>query len=692
MSRTTDGNYRLFTYFFATPSNPNDLGYFIQLNNQGDTLWTRVVPDISPGRSFSTQQPWMSKGDAEMLPCADGGAVLFFTDYEGLVQEERAVFIRSDSLGYTYGSLLQGNVFLDADNDCLRGLGETPFGDLIVKATEASGLIRYANVFPSGQYSFALPDGSYTLEADIQSLNPYLEWSPTCSGFANPYTLSSASGQAFIVQVADIPVHPTAFCPFVETQLSASLFRFMDTSSMHYTIHSCNHGTADANNVQISVDLDPALSLSSTHPLPPLVSQSGNQFVFALGTLAMGQCTDFQLFLEPLDTGLVGLGQTLCTQVHILPDSLCLSNYWNGALVVASAECQNDTVTFTLENNGADMPQPRPYYVFEDHVMLRQGNYQLNNGQTIAISQAATEGKTYRIEAAQENGFPNLLGDSTASAWVEACIPLPFGNMYSGATVQFYNDNPSPFVAVHCQNALFAYDPNRKAAQPVGYGTAHYIEANTPLQYTLHFQNTGNYPATNVVLRDTLSPFLDPASIQLGAASHAYTWSLSGEGFLEIRFDGIQLPDSTTNEPASHGYVQFAIQQQLDNPIGTLIENRAGIYFDLNPPIITNTVFHTIGDDFYEINLVGTDQVLVPGVQVLVYPNPFQQEATLELRGMEVAHIQVRMTDLLGREVKRLESNDNRVLLDRSGLSQGLYFYEVYADGELVNVGQVVVR
>jgi len=59
---------------------------------------------------------------------------------------------------------------------------------------------------------------------------------------------------------------------------------------------------------------------------------------------------------------------------------------------------------------------------------------------------------------------------------------------------------------------------------------------------------------------------------------------------LVFHFENILLPDSTVNEPASHGFVQFRINQLTDNPIGTVIENTADIYFDLNKAIVTNTV------------------------------------------------------------------------------------------------------
>jgi hypothetical protein len=65
-------------------------------------------------------------------------------------------------------------------------------------------------------------------------------------------------------------------------------------------------------------------------------------------------------------------------------------------------------------------------------------------------------------------------------------------------------------------------------------------------------------------------------------------------------FDNILLPDSNVNEPESHGYVKFTIELKDSIPQDTKIENFAGIYFDFNDPVITNTTFVTRKDYYPE--------------------------------------------------------------------------------------------
>ena len=66
------------------------------------------------------------------------------------------------------------------------------------------------------------------------------------------------------------------------------------------------------------------------------------------------------------------------------------------------------------------------------------------------------------------------------------------------------------------------------------------------------------------------------------------------DGLVKFNFPHINLPDSNSNEAASHGYVQYKIRAKDSLAIGSTIENTANIFFDFNPPIITNTTNNTV--------------------------------------------------------------------------------------------------
>lgn len=145
-------------------------------------------------------------------------------------------------------------------------------------------------------------------------------------------------------------------------------------------------------------------------------------------------------------------------------------------------------------------------------------------------------------------------------------------------------------------NLTCTYDANDKAVEPRGMGPVGAISPETEwLTYTVRFQNTGNDTAFAVVIRDQLSTSLDHSSLEVLATSHELTGlSMTSGGLAAFHFDNILLPDSGTNELESHGSVRFRVRLQQNLPHGTEIRNEAGIFFDLDPPVVTNTVLNTV--------------------------------------------------------------------------------------------------
>jgi uncharacterized repeat protein (TIGR01451 family) len=154
---------------------------------------------------------------------------------------------------------------------------------------------------------------------------------------------------------------------------------------------------------------------------------------------------------------------------------------------------------------------------------------------------------------------------------------------------------------------LCAYDPNDKSVTPAGWTDAGYILNGTELEYLVRFQNTGNAPATNVRIEDVLDTDLDWTSLHIIGSSHTLTeFEINEDGRAKFFFDGIMLPDSTSDEVGSHGYVLFRIMPDENLPVFTEIENTSEIYFDFNPAVITNTVHNTI----FDCSLMTTDIVM----------------------------------------------------------------------------------
>ena len=163
-----------------------------------------------------------------------------------------------------------------------------------------------------------------------------------------------------------------------------------------------------------------------------------------------------------------------------------------------------------------------------------------------------------------------------------------------------------------------SFDPNDKQVSPTGTGPEGVIPADTKwLTYTIRFQNTGTDTAYTVVVEDALSPYLNPASMQVLGSSHALTGvSIGNGGLASFRFDDILLPDSTVNAMGSQGYVIFRLKPLPVTSQLTVITNNAGIYFDLNPPVITNTVHNTLVDCAlaeWAVNIIDQEGMLWSG-------------------------------------------------------------------------------
>ncbi|MFK7756691.1 MAG: T9SS type A sorting domain-containing protein [Flavobacteriales bacterium] len=111
----------------------------------------------------------------------------------------------------------------------------------------------------------------------------------------------------------------------------------------------------------------------------------------------------------------------------------------------------------------------------------------------------------------------------------------------------------------------------------------------------MRFQNTGNAPAQDVRIQDTIDVNYDLETFRLVANSHSVMTTINEQTrVVDFFFENIQLPDSVNNEPESHGLVSYAITPYADLVVDTELNNTAYIYFDNNEPIITNTTWTTI--------------------------------------------------------------------------------------------------
>lgn len=234
-----------------------------------------------------------------------------------------------------------------------------------------------------------------------------------------------------------------------------------------------------------------------------------------------------------------------------------------------------------------------------------------------------------------------------------------------------------------------SFDPNDKTVSPSGIGATGDIQlTETEFNYLVRFQNTGNGPAVNIVITDTISNLLDVASLEVLNASHNYMVELLPNNLVRFKFDNINLPDSTSNEPGSHGHVQFRINKLNAASAGQVIENTAYIYFDFNEPVITNTAMNT-----YVIPTTIAEEMVANGF-VTVYPNPFNVNTTFIINsGKTDEAYTFELYDVLGKKINELTNITSKQFnLTRSGLENGMYFYKIYTSEKLIGNGKLIIK
>lgn len=186
------------------------------------------------------------------------------------------------------------------------------------------------------------------------------------------------------------------------------------------------------------------------------------------------------------------------------------------------------------------------------------------------------------------------------------------------------------------------------------------------LHYLVRFQNTGTASAINVRVEHVLDDKLDWTTMQLESLSHTGRVEIENEADVSFIFNNINLPDSTNDEPNSHGFIAFKIKPKSNVQVGDIISGVADIYFDFNPPIITNTVNTEI------VEPLGIDEVSTETVKL--YPNPAKN--TIQITSNQVID-NILIIDSNGRELKAIVISDTEYSFDVSDYSNGIYFIEI---------------
>lgn len=580
--------------------------------------------------------------------------------------------VKLDQGGALYSNIISGNVFKDSTKDCTFTVGEHGLDQYVIDVSGDAQFTKLTDI--NGDYRFDVDSGSYTITTILP--NQYYENCTPDSTFTVDYKDS---------MLIDMPIKTLIDCPYMNVYVNSTPIRRCLNS--YYSIHYCNDGTVTAHNSWVEVTLDTSMIFMSSSF--PITIQSGNTYSFNLGSVAPQDCGSFSITV--LNSCHIAQGQAICAQVHIYPDSICIPplSTWNGSITDLQVACQTDSVTFTIENIGTGPTGTLNYYAVEDNVILKNGTFTLSPSQT-EMHRFPSNGSTYRFYAEQAPGFfPDGYKPTTA---IEGCGLNSSGTFSQGFINAFPETDDLNYLKEYCQTVVGPYDPNDKSAIPTGVGPNHIVEANTDLNYLIRFQNVGTDTAFNVVIRDTISQELNLSSIKQTGASHAYRLEIVGNNVLKFIFPDIELVDSTTNEPGSHGYVTFKISQEENLPIGTVINNSAAIYFDFEAPVITNQTWHEVGIVFIELPNSVEEPNDLQQFTVKVIPNPVNIFADIVIDAPSVNTKTISVCDAMGRNILSESFENNSYRIYKNQLPTGMYFFTISDEQQAIHSGKFIIK
>lgn len=593
-----------------------------------------------------------------------------------------SLLIKTNNAKQSFSKYILGNAFLDTDDDCQIDVADIELENWIIQAiNQVTYDTLYTNTDINGNYELAVDSGTYVVS--LIHANHLFE-----SPCGNHIEVVSGIPDTMYL---DFPTKESMACPYMTVDISTPLLR--RCTENNYTIAYCNNGTSPGTDAYVELFVDDFLTIteSSLAWETPVIN---NTYIFQLGDVQIGEWGNFTLTAAVSCDAI--LGQAHCITANIFPDEICSEPdpSWDGSFITTDIRCLDDgseQVEVIITNIGDfDMALGAGYEVYEDDLMRIIGNTQLNSEEEETITLPATGG-TIRVEVEQA---PGLTIASFPRDVLEGCGENTDGSFSIGFATTVFEDDFVPYRSIDCRQNIDAMaSPIETLVTPSGVYDEHYINATDELDYEITFQNTGTDTAFLVIVRDTLSPHLDITTLQLGAASHPYTFRIQQGRVLEWTFEDIAIPDSTTDSKNSVGMVKFRIGQKPNNPNGTVIENQADIYMNFNPVVSGNTTFNTIGENFFVIDLVSVPTIHVPDVSLNIYPNPFTEYATVELSGASFKDLQFTLLDAQGRVVKQVYAgHQQQFVFDGKGLSPGIFVYIIREGTQQIATGKVQIQ
>ena len=216
-----------------------------------------------------------------------------------------------------------------------------------------------------------------------------------------------------------------------------------------------------------------------------------------------------------------------------------------------------------------------------------------------------------------------------------------------------------------------SYDPNYLAGNPAGI-----IYPGTQLQYTIGFENTGNATAHDIYIMDTITDYIDMGSLKVitsSAAMQVAPYIAGGNTVVKFDFPHINLPDSSHHNQNT-GMVVFTVNTKTGLPGGTTIFSHAGIYFDDNAPVVTDTV-----EDIICTGMCGPDLTgVLHNNAIELFPNPAKNQLTIKMD--QGAYSSLYVTNTVGQVIIAESVSNSVTRLNIASLPAVIYYVTFKVD------------
>lgn len=575
--------------------------------------------------------------------------------------------------------ILTGNVYADLNFNCnLDTSSDKGIHDIII-----------SNAFHD-QHAITDANGDYSLmlfrDTSIVYLGNLLHEDDIACLPSDTMRIYTSDASAFDT-VINFPLQASVFCHHLNISISSVPLRSCSTPRK-YSVNYENVSFDTARSAFIIVEIDTSVVEYVVSPYS--YTQFGDTLLFYIGDIIPFQRGIIQ-FSTRIKCNAV-LGSSICARAFIYPRNNCtpLSPLYDSSEITVKTSCFSDTITAIIENiaTSHDMHHLGTMSVLEDEILMQVDTFLLSGGSSHTYKIFAEADRAITLVVRQDINHPERPVIIRHDELCGLTIPLithsivPDFPRYDEADE--YEEVCSPIVGSH--------DPNLKSVSPQGLTAQHFTDATQELEYKIDFQNTGSDTAFKVIVVDTLSRWLDMNSFKPLVASHTYTPVLEGVSTIKFVFDPIALPDSNASEENSHGYVTFKIKPKSNTPKGIIINNYADIYFDMNAPVQTNTIFNMIYDTVL-INL-GTGMVDVKSLEsrVLIFPNPALEKFYVNFN-KELDNAKIIITNVAGEKIYELtQLNGSVIEMNADGLSKGIYLINVYEKQKLLAMSKIVIH